>query len=189
MKTWFTVFCIIFYFSNIAGAVISHDMALFQTPLDNPTNGSEDNELPNTIATIAIAVLPGFFIHGLGHYYIRENDTGNILLGIEIFSIIGAVVFLDKWIGMEKCTSNYSRINSGIVVGPELSRSETCYGLFTPTLFIASWLYDVIAAPIKASKMRKECELKKKEKQLVPGLGFLPAKDFRGASLSLTWRF
>lgn len=136
-------------------------------------------EPPDPGKTGLIAFTFGFVIHGAGHLYIDEKVTSVLLFGGELASIITGTVGSEYW-GKFTCIGDNLR----------WSEKEKCiYAMLSPILFWGTWFYDIFASPIKASKMRKEYEEKKKEKQIAPELGFIPAKDFKGGSLALTWRF
>ncbi len=174
MKLIITGLSLFFIYENVLGDnfyekglmkeyTLNSDSEVFEVKIE------DKKEPPNPTITLGISIFPGILIHGSGHFYICEPLTGFILLGIEVVGIPLSLLAAVSCDGTQE--------------------SECIFGTLGVFMLWGSWLYDVIAAPIKASKMRKEYELKKKEKQLAPGLGFLPAKDFRDASLSLTWRF
>lgn len=130
------------------------------------------------LTTLLLSFFPGFFVHGLGHYCIGDNMTGTILLSTEI---VGGITSLYSYIAILAC--GLSECSEG-----EFNASYTFFFLGMG-MFWGSWLYDVIVAPIKASKMRKEYEQRKKDNQIAPEIGFLPTENFKGGKLALTWRF
>ena len=88
-----------------------------------------------------IAFFPGFFVHGLGHYYVGEIGNGTLLLGIGLLSsylLYGA------------------GISQGLENNPAGAKEGRTYGLVAAILFFGSWVYDFIGAPQKAEKMNKE---------------------------------
>ncbi|HER00073.1 MAG TPA: hypothetical protein ENO22_12105 [candidate division Zixibacteria bacterium] len=56
----------------------------YYTSDDNPSYKSEET-------AFMLALFPGFFIHGLGHFYAGDPSTGLVLLGIETVSIATVV--------------------------------------------------------------------------------------------------
>jgi hypothetical protein len=94
----------------------------------------------------ALGFAPGFFIHGLGHYYIGEGKTGNVLLVTEALgaslACYGAITGLRKKFDEDPTT--------------EPSGSSVFLFATGSIAFAASWIYDFIAAPIKAARLNKE---------------------------------
>jgi hypothetical protein len=79
------------------------------------------------------AALPGFFVHGAGHFYAGRNLAGAILLTTEIASFGLAFYSMVRGLG---------EMESGNSDTPEL----LAFGAMT--LFIGSWIYDMIFAPL-----------------------------------------
>jgi len=123
---------------------------LFETDKENGLNaitkrGEKKYKRKNPNIVFGIAFIPGFFIHGLGHYYIGEYWTGTKLLAVELISIgvlFGAIV------------SGIASMDSPKDSKPNLAIWEIS-GL---ALFFGSWIYDYIAAPTKAIKMNQKHE-------------------------------
>ena len=92
-------------------------------------------------AAFAIGFFPGFFIHGLGHYYIGNEGTGSLLLIMEITSVLIAY----RNVGITNGTKDNGE--------QDLARAFRLLGI---TLFFGSWAYDFIGAPKKAEKLNKE---------------------------------
>jgi hypothetical protein len=95
----------------------------------------------NPTVAFGLGLVPGFAIHGLGHFYIGKGKTGSLLLLIETISIVMSGASVD--------VNEDGRDTSNKFVGN--------YGLL---LFMGSWVYDFVAAPVKAVKMNKEHKLK-----------------------------
>lgn len=93
-------------------------------------------------AVFAIAFFPGFFVHGLGHYYIGETGTGTLLLSAELLS---GLVFFGAMVSGVGGSESRERQDE--------PRSLACLGMI---LFFGSWAYDFIGAPKKAEKLNKE---------------------------------
>jgi hypothetical protein len=87
---------------------------------------------------------PGFVIHGIGHNYIGETRTGNLLLAGELISI--AVVSISIPMGIGKSLDNEPG-------GESAADALTYVGLM---IFAVTWVYDFTAAPYKAYTMNKE---------------------------------
>jgi TM2 domain-containing membrane protein YozV len=88
-------------------------------------------------ATI-LAIVPGFFIHGIGHFYSGDMTTGLILLSAEIISVGGMFLiglkdaFGERWPKEDKNYNFYYAI-----------------GAFT---FFVSWMYDILHSPMAVEK-------------------------------------
>jgi hypothetical protein len=113
----------------------------------NNNDFSRASKKPNAIykksATEAfvIASVPGFFIHGLGHYYIGDNKTGGWLLASEGASII---LFYSALAGLAAHTDCPECHKTGInILG--------CSGLI---LFFGSWIIDFVDAPNQLIKKK-----------------------------------
>lgn len=88
-----------------------------------------------------IAFFPGFFIHGLGHYYIGKYKTGTILLGTEVLSISSFLI--GAFMGVTQMDSHNKSDTPDVLGGIGLG------------LFFGSWMYDWIGAPKKAKRMQQ----------------------------------
>jgi hypothetical protein len=113
----------------------------------------------NPAVAFGLGLVPGFAIHGLGHFYIGKGKTGSLILLIEAFSIVMSGASID--------VNEDGRDNSNKLVGT--------YGLL---LFMGSWGYDFVGAPVKAAKMNKEHKLK-------PTLSIEPGRSKTILKLSL----
>lgn len=115
---------------------------------------------------LAIAVFPGFFIHGLGHFYAGKPFVGSVLLICEIIGVSLIVV------GIAIIAISGALLSPSIILtaltGTSVGVSETVSGIRTAIgllnlggiLFIGSWCVDVIGAPlscvIRNKKIQKE---------------------------------
>ncbi|HPD19544.1 MAG TPA: hypothetical protein PLF61_07765 [Candidatus Goldiibacteriota bacterium] len=90
------------------------------------------------------AAFPGFFIHGAGHFYAKDQNTGFTLLSAEILSLIlMAVSFSEIVSGDEKNQSynvQHAIFYSGLVV------------------FGGTWLYDMIFSQGAVKRYNQENE-------------------------------
>jgi TM2 domain-containing membrane protein YozV len=128
-----------------------------------------EEDLPNPVSAGVVAVFPGILIHGLGHFYLKDYNTGLILLGFETIGVILGISAFGSCNEWDFYHGGGGANKEGYICGAEVAA-----GIF----FYGSWLYDVIGAPIKASNMRKEYEKKKeKENILKPEIGFMPLRD------------
>lgn len=79
------------------------------------------------------AALPGFFVHGAGHFYAGKSTAGAILLTTEIASF--GLIFYSMVRGLGEMESGDSDTPGLLAFG-------------AVTLFIGSWIYDMIFAPM-----------------------------------------
>lgn len=100
-----------------------------------------DIKQKSPLLAFVIAAVPGSMIHGLGHYYIDDSRTFKILFITELVSIPMAYISL------------------GAMVADGLSgesRNESWaepMGIIAFVAFLGTWVYDVVAAPIKARSL------------------------------------
>lgn len=85
------------------------------------------------------AVVPGIVVHGAGHFYAGETTTGWVLVAGEVVSLSLAAYAIGVGIG-ESTNGSTSNSNAEIV------------GIFAGTLFIATWLYDIVGAPVAVQR-------------------------------------
>jgi len=142
--------------TTINKTISSHSLSriycqiLFETDKENGLNaitepGDKKYKRKNPTLAFGLAFVPGFFIHGLGHYYIGENWTGTKLLAAELVSII---------LSFGVAVSGVASMDYPKDSKPNLAIWE----ISVLVLFFSSWIYDYIAAPIKAKKMNEEHE-------------------------------
>lgn len=101
-----------------------------------------------------LALVPGFFIHGLGHFYAGKPLIGSVLL---ICGVVGTVMLIT---GIVMVWFSGAILSPGIIVsiltGTNIFVSETVTGMvlgvelikYGSILFIGSWWIDIIGAPI-----------------------------------------
>jgi len=106
---------------------------------------SKGGSLGDVIVGELIAIFPGFFVHGLGHYYAKDYQTSRQLRSIGeigwLFSAIGGGLIVggyyldenddDKWQG-----TVYSLYGSG-----------SFFGLVGVGYLMVAWFYDMIDTP------------------------------------------
>ncbi|MDP3024481.1 MAG: hypothetical protein Q8O10_03000 [candidate division Zixibacteria bacterium] len=101
---------------------------------------------PNT--ALFYAAVPGFFVHGAGHFYAGKTKTGIALLGVEIISVglLFRYVLTDFAASMDGGTGG---------------EPETIVGVIGGTLFVGSWIYDIIGAPLTIDRENEKILEKK----------------------------
>ncbi len=89
------------------------------------------------VAAFLIAAVPGFFVHGLGHYYVGDKRTFKILLVTELISLslIYASTFYSYRESFDQSSDNQLGLSALLV---------------SLSVFIGTWVYDMVAAPSKA---------------------------------------
>ena len=89
------------------------------------------------------AAVPGFFVHGAGHFYAGEKTAGWVLVGGEILSlcIMGCAV------GIGLVESSNGSTSSG---------DADIVGIFGGALFVGTWVYDIIGAPLAVQRENRE---------------------------------
>ncbi|MCP4580377.1 MAG: hypothetical protein GY839_02070 [candidate division Zixibacteria bacterium] len=120
-----------------ARSIINNDEPLSS----NTFRLSTPSEKDPTVAFVT-AFVPGFFIHGLGHYYVGDNSTGTLLLGAEALSISLFAAYV------------ISEVASSENQDPEKDHTLVLGSAYV--LFFSSWIYDFIGAPVKAKKMNQK---------------------------------
>jgi hypothetical protein len=97
------------------------------------------------LTAFAVALFPGFFVHGAGHFYAGDKKMATGLLVAEIASLpFLAVSFYDA----------LAQMDGGESPIPQ-TVSISC-GLIGTALFLGSWCVDVAAAPTKTAEMNRK---------------------------------
>lgn len=122
---------------------------IFFTLRDSRLPEIQQAELPDSMqvmlrdehSALNWAIMPGFFVHGLGHLYAGDKKTFTKLLLIEVgcFVMAGVGVYWTLSGGMSEGNHEASRLESA---GKTILYASL-------VIFIASWLYDVLASPRK----------------------------------------
>jgi hypothetical protein len=105
---------------------------------DEYTYGPESKKSP--IAAVILAVFPGCAIHGLGHFYVGDKDTGMWLIATELASIS---------IFMSSSKNSFNQYGF---------RDYDTVAKIGAISFLTSWLYDLIGSPIAAIRVNKKYE-------------------------------
>jgi hypothetical protein len=94
----------------------------------------QSNKKSPTVALL-LALVPGSLVHGAGHFYAGKVKTGFILLGTEI-------------VGMSLLAGGAL---SGLPGNVKEDRGEMM-GFIGFSLFIGSWVYDIVESPSEVKK-------------------------------------
>jgi hypothetical protein len=94
------------------------------------------------------AIMPGMLVHGSGHFYAGEKTTGWVLVAGEILSL--AMLTYSIGVGIGKSTDGATSNGSSEVVG-----------VVGVALFMGTWIYDVIGAPLAVEKQNRKLHEKK----------------------------
>lgn len=127
------------------------------------TKTTDSLKLKNPNVAFFYAFVPGFFVHGAGHFYADEKKTGWILVAGEVVSL--GVLTFSGFVGFAESMSGSPPTGSEMLA------------LTGSIVFIGTWVYDLIGAPI-AVKRNNQMLLEKRNEaiQLEPGWG----NDFVG---------
>lgn len=117
-----------------------------QSPGDTGSSKYADNKnlrLKDPNKAILYAAVPGFVVHGAGHFYAGKTKTGLVLLGTEVLSFAFLAV---------GALAEFGQSESGgkADVDPRL------FFVSGTALFYGSWLYDLFASPGEVKKRNEE---------------------------------
>jgi len=93
----------------------------------------------SVFAALVWSIVPGFFIHGLGHAYVDKPETFGILLGIEIMS---SFIFFHEFAKGMGDNSDEEPNNA--------------IGLTALFAWTSSWIYDIYGSATTAHKINKK---------------------------------
>jgi hypothetical protein len=121
---------------NKSALIAQEDTSLskYREPID------EDVLKKTPLKAFAIGFAPGFFVHGLGHYYAGNDKAGGWLLASEGISIV----------------LGYYSMRGGIGAA-ESERSQKKYynlGYTALAIFFAGWITDFADAPHQVNKRK-----------------------------------
>ena len=105
--------------------------------------GAGSRELKDPQVALLYAAGPGFFVHGAGHFYAGERTAGWILVGGEILSL--CVMTYAVGLGLGESTN-----------GSPSSPSADEVTIFGGLLFVGTWVYDIIGAPLAVQRQNRE---------------------------------
>jgi TM2 domain-containing membrane protein YozV len=156
-----------------SSAFAQHTASLPSSQVQDSTriHFSDSLRLKNPNLALAYAVIPGFIVHGAGHFYAGRRTTGIVLLACEVvgctFFTVGA---LDQAVShLEDAHPSDGASGEGLIV-------------IGTILFVGSWTYDMIGAPLAVQKYNQALL----DKEAV-GLKFRLQKKEPG--VYLVWRF
>jgi TM2 domain-containing membrane protein YozV len=111
------------------------------------------------------SVIPGAVVHGCGHFYAGEGNTGVLLLGLEFSG--GVLLFL----GFQSAFG-----------GPSHQGDADMLGFAGLLLFAGSWVYDMVGSPIAVARRNRYIrEIQQSE--------FDMKRQQREFKLTFTWHF
>jgi hypothetical protein len=105
--------------------------------------GVGSRELKDAGVAFLYAAGPGFLVHGAGHFYAGKTKTGAVLLGSEVVG--GALLFIGAF------GKGVSQMEGG-----EPWEYGDILMVFGGILFLGSWAYDMIGAPLAVQKENRE---------------------------------
>jgi len=111
---------------------------------------TNSTKLKNPNMAIFYAVVPGFLVHGAGHFYAGEKTTGWMLVAGEGLSL-GMMTYA---------------VGAGFAEamgGSDSSNDDDMIGIAGAILFISNWVYDLAGSPVAVQKRNRKI-LEKKEK-------------------------
>ena len=104
---------------------------------------SDSLKLKDPNMALLYAVIPGVVIHGSGHFYAGKTKTGVVLLGSEL---VGGTIFYIG--GLDKAFSQSK--------GGKLGIYGDIFIAFGGVLFVGSWIYDLVGAPLAVQRENRE---------------------------------
>jgi hypothetical protein len=111
---------------------------------DSVRLGSADSiKLKDPKMAVFYAIIPGLVVHGAGHFYAGEKTTGWILVAGETLSL--AMLTYCIGVGIGQSTD-----------GATSNGSSELVGIVGATLFMGTWIYDIIGAPLSVIKENRE---------------------------------
>jgi hypothetical protein len=120
--------------------LVEHER-LEYTPLRG--TGSDTLRLKDPNTALYYALVPGFFVHGAGHFYAGKSRTALALFGVEMLGL--GFLYLGGLAGLpDGSTDNFTR--------------QAVFLSIAAGLFLGSWYYDVMNAPQAAREHNKELQ-------------------------------
>jgi len=117
-----------------------------QSPDDTTSSKYANNKslrLRDPDKALLYAIIPGFVVHGAGHFYAGKTKTGLLLLGTELvafgFFVEGALL-------------EFQESEGWTIEGPD----PAVFFAVGTALFYTSWLYDLFASPGEVKKRNEE---------------------------------
>ena len=117
-----------------------------QSPDDTGSSKYANNKnlrLKDPGKAILYAAIPGFVVHGAGHFYAGKTKTGLLLLGTEVLAFAFFV---------EGALLEFQESEGWTIEGPD----PGVFFAIGTVLFYGSWLYDLFASPGEVKKRNEE---------------------------------
>jgi len=89
------------------------------------------------------ALVPGLVVHGAGHFYAGDKTAGWVLVGGEVFGLCLIAYAAGA-------RSDYKPLAS------DLDDEAETIGVFGVGLFVGTWIYDVIGAPLAVRRENRK---------------------------------
>lgn len=105
--------------------------------------GVGSRELKDPQVALLYAAVPGFFLHGAGHFYAGKKTAGWVLVGGEILSL--SIMTCAVGLGLGESTN-----------GSTSSTSADEVAILGGILFVGTWAYDIIGAPLAVQRQNRE---------------------------------
>ncbi|MGB2696486.1 MAG: hypothetical protein WBD28_01345 [Candidatus Zixiibacteriota bacterium] len=118
-----------------------------QSPADTASSKYASNKsltLKDPKEALFYAIVPGFVVHGAGHFYAGETKTGIALLATELMSFGFYVVAVLEGLGKTESREDHSG----------------AYAATAVVLFMGSWGFDIFRAPKMVMKQNQELQKK-----------------------------
>jgi hypothetical protein len=109
---------------------------------------SDSLKLKSLNAAAFYALVPGFFVHGAGHFYGGDSRTGSLLLSTEVLGFIFLLGY-PGW-AVEELFGDM----------PEFMRSAYFSLGIATVLFFGSWYYDIFHSPQAVKDYNEKLQMK-----------------------------
>lgn len=130
-------------------SLASQNQGIFQ---DQNINGLDQNSGGHTIyypgyksesTAFFLALFPGFFVHGLGHFYAGDYTTGIILLGLGMLIVPGSIAEAAYAVADNK--DDEGGVNA----------AHVAFGVGLAA-FLGSWIYDIAHSSVAVEKYNEK---------------------------------
>jgi hypothetical protein len=106
-------------------------------------NHEVSRKLKDPGKALLYALVPGLVVHGAGHFYAGDKTAGWVLVGGEILGLC----LIAYAVGVR---TDYKP------QGSSLNDEAETIGVFGVGLFVGTWIYDVIGAPLAVQRENRE---------------------------------
>jgi hypothetical protein len=104
---------------------------------------ADSRRLKDPEVALLYAAVPGLFLHGAGHFYAGDKTAGWVLVGGEILSL--SIMACAVGLGLGESTN-----------GSTSSTSADEVAILGGILFVGTWAYDIIGAPLAVQRRNRE---------------------------------